>query len=89
MEAWEAKFVGDQEVARHRGRRIFRTENGTYGFEAWMNRKGDGWWCPYTTIEATKSAIDALEAISTPLSAAREKDDELPRPPTGRPLEGL
>jgi hypothetical protein len=63
MAAWEAKFVGSQEVDRHRGRRIFETEGGSYGYEAVMNRKGDGWWCPYLTIDGTKKAIDALEAI--------------------------
>ncbi len=63
MEDWEHDFVGDQEVDRHKGRRIFKTEGGTYGFEAWVNKKGDGWWCPYTNIDATKKAIDALETF--------------------------
>lgn len=63
MEDWEHKFIGDQEVEKHRGRRIFKTEDGTFGFEAWLNKKLDGWWCPYTNIEGARRAIDALERM--------------------------
>lgn len=63
MEPWQHKFIGDREVESYRGRKIFESKLGTFGYEAWMTKLGDGWFCPYTSIDGAKQAIDALERM--------------------------